>query len=319
VSGGHVFVADRASGTVSVIRVQTDELVATLHLPPAAAPAEPMYVVYSPIQRRVLVGDRGNDRVVAFDARTFAVEGIASAGTGVFHMWASTKTKQLWVNNDVDLSTSVIDVQTLTTLATIPTPADLVALGGKPHDVIVDTDGDHAYVTVTGVAGPEDYVVRFNTATFEEDGRAAVGNDAHVSLSQSDDLLFVPCQGANAVYVLDRTSMAQVALIAVPGAHGAGMTQSGRHFYTSNLPGGGMDALFVIDTETLQVVGAPVDAPYGTPHNVVLTPNARKLYLTHSGENDKVSVYATGVQDPTPVLVGEVTVGSNPFGLDYAP
>jgi YVTN family beta-propeller protein len=319
-AAGRVFVADRASGTVSVIDVSSDQVVATLQLPPGPGTPEPMYVFYSPVKRRVFVGDRGNDRVVAFDPWTFAVEGMAEAGAGVFHMWGNTATKQLWVNNDVDLTTSVVDMLSFATIATIPTPPDLVALGGKPHDVIVDPDGKHAYVTVNGVQGAQDYVVRFDAQTFQEVDRAAVGDDAHVSLSQANELLFVPCQAANAVYVLDRTDMSQVAVLDVPGAHGAGMTRSGRVFYTTNLPGGGTDAIWAIDTKSLHVLGTPADAPYATPHNVALTPDARKLYLTHSGDtSDKVVIYAIAPPGATPQLVGEVTVGLNPFGLAYAP
>ena len=60
---------------------------------------------------------------------------MAPAGRGVFHMWADYRGRQLWVNNDIDKTTTVIDPSTLEVLATVPTPADLVAMGGKPHDV----------------------------------------------------------------------------------------------------------------------------------------------------------------------------------------
>jgi len=65
-------------------------------------------VFYSPIDRRVFVGDRANDRVIAFDARTFDVDGLAAAGAGVFHMWGNRATGELWVNNDADNTTSVM-------------------------------------------------------------------------------------------------------------------------------------------------------------------------------------------------------------------
>jgi len=55
------------------------------------------------------------------------------------------------------------------------------------------------------------------------------------------------------------------------------------------------------------------------PHNIALTPNGRKLYVTHSGPNDKVSIYRIHGNDPVPVLVGDVTTGMNPFGLAFVP
>jgi YVTN family beta-propeller protein len=232
-------------------------------------------------------------------------------------MWADPRNKQLWVNNDIDNTSTVIDPKTLEVLATVPTPADLVALGGKPHDVILDPTGSYAYVTVLGVAGPNDYVVQFSTDTFQELKRAPVGKDPHVSLARQNNLLYVPAQGSNVVTVLNRESLELVTEISVPGAHGAGMAGNGKVFYTTNLPGGGTDGLFAIDTRTNTVVGA-VDTPYPVPHNIALTPNNHKLYVTHSGgAADKVTIYTAKPNDPVPVLVGEVTVGLNPFGLAF--
>ena len=317
--GSKIVVADRGAGTLSVISTRTDAVIATLELPPGNALPQPMYVYYSPIGNRFFVGDRGNNRVVAYNARTLEVAGIAPAGAGVFHMWGNTISKQLWVNNDVENTTSVIDLVTLDPIADVPTPADLVAAGGKPHDVIIGPWGQLAYVSVLGVEGDSDYIVQYSTETFEELGRAAVGKDPHVSLTWRNGLLYVPCQATNDVWILDRWSMETVKVLEIPGAHGAGMATSGRFFYTTNLSGGGVDALWTISTRTNEVVGEPVDAPYGVPHNIALTPNGRKLYVTHSGPNDKVSIYRVFGTDPVPVLVGEVTTGQNPFGLAWVP
>jgi DNA-binding beta-propeller fold protein YncE len=317
--GGKLAVANRASGTISVISTNTDAAT-TYALPAGDLAPEPMYVFYSPIQRRVFVGDRANGRVVAFDADTFAVDGMAAAGAGVFHMWGSRATGELWVNNDIDNTTSVIDMRTLATIATIPTPADLIAMGGKPHDVIVDPQGFYAYITVIGVAGPGDYVVQVDARSYEIVATAMVGDDAHVSLSAGKPNLYVPAQGSDVVNVLDRASLASVADIPIPGAHGAGMSVNGRYLYTTNLPDGGNDALWVIDTATNTVVGDPVDTPYAVPHNIALTPNGKKLYLTHSGAtSDKVTVYRMSGRSPVPSYFGEVTVGLNPFGIAYVP
>ncbi len=196
-----------------------------------------------------------------------------------------------------------------------------MAQGGKPHDVILDPMGDFAFVTVLGLAGDHDFVVKYSTATFEEVGRAPVGQDPHVSLARQNNLLYVPSQNSDVVVVLERGTMEQVAAISVPGAHGAGMARNGKVFYTTNLPGGGADGLFAIDTQSNTVIGADgVDTPYPVPHNIALTPDAHKLFLTHSGGTaDKVTIYTTTANDPIPVLTGEVTVGLNPFGLAYVP
>ncbi len=317
--GGKIVVANRASGTISVISVKNDA-VSTYSLPDGAHAPEPMYVFYSPIQRRVFVGDRANDRVVAFDAHSFDVEGIADAGAGVFHMWGSRATGELWVNNDVDNTTSVIDMRTLETVATIPTPADLVAMGGKPHDVIVDQQGFYGYISVIGVAGAGDGLVQVDARDYSVVNQTVVGDDPHVSLAVGNPNLYVPAQGSDIVEVLDRDSLDSVAVISVPGAHGAGMRVNGRYFYTTNLPDGGNDAIYVIDTQSNSVVGDPVDTPFAVPHNIAVTPNGRKIYVSHSGgTSDKVTVYRTRGGSPVPSLVGSIDVGLNPFGIAYVP
>jgi len=128
----------------------------------------------------------------------------------------------------------------------------------------------------------------------------------------------VPSQGGNAVYVLNRETLALIEQIPVPGAHGAGMTRDGKLFYTTNLPGGGTDGLFAIDTRSNTVVGSS-DTPFAVPHNIALTPDGRTLFVTHSGPNDKVTIYNASLQNPVPVYAGAVTVGQNPFGLTYVP
>jgi len=266
----------------------------------------------------VFVGDRANSRLVVYRARDFSVEGSVPVGDGVWHMWADPQSEQLWVAADIDDTFTVVDPRTLQVLATVPIPADLDAMGGHPHDVILDPSRDAAFVTLVGLAGAEDYVVQYSTETFEELGRAAVGKDPHLSLARQDDRLYVPTQGGNAVHVLNRETLAPIAVIPVPGAHGAGMRRDGKVFYTTNLPGGGAGGLVAIDTRSNAVIGA-VDTPYSVPHNVALTPDGRTLFLTHSGPNEVVTVYTASRRNPVPVLAGEVTVGLNPFGLTYVP
>jgi YVTN family beta-propeller protein len=320
-ASGRVVVANRGSGSISVIDALTDELLGTYNLPMSADDAlpEPMYVVYGAAKNRVFVGDRANDRVVVYDARDLSVEALVPTGQGVFHMWADPQGQQLWVNNDVDNTSTVIDPNTLDVIATVPTPADLVAMGGKPHDVMLGPQGRYAYITVLGLPTAHDYVVQFSTETFMEVARAEVGKDPHLGLFRQNPFLYVASQNSNQVRVLDRETLAWIADIDVPGAHGAGMPRNGRHFYTTNLPGGGTGALYTIDTQTNAVVGAPVNTPYSVPHNLVLTPNSQKLFVTHSGPNTTVTIYTIAGNDPTPVYAGEVTVGSNPFGLTYVP
>jgi YVTN family beta-propeller protein len=308
-SRSHIVVANRADGTLSVIDTRTDA-VETIPMPDDG---EPMYVVYTLARNRVFVGDRANDRVVAFNARTLEVDGVVPTGAGVFHMWADPQSKQLWVVGDEDNTLTVVDPKRLEVIATVPVE------GGTPHDMIVGPHGEYAYTTVfVGSDEEADQVVQYSTETFEEVSRADVGEDPHLSLAHQHDMLYVPSQGSDAVLVLNRVTLEEITALDVPGAHGAGMTRNGKLFYTTNLPGGGTDGLFAIDTQTNTVLGS-TDTPDTVPHNIALTPNGRKLYVTHSGANNTVTVYTASRQHPVPTFARTVTVGNNPFGLAYVP
>ena len=272
---GKIVVANRASGSISVIDTQTNQLIGTYDLPAGENQPDPMYVVFTRTGNRVFVGDRANNRVVVFRARDFSVEGVVPAGAGVFHMWADGRGTQLWVNNDIDNSITVINPATLTVVATINLPADLVAMGGKPHDVILDATGNYAYVTMLGFAGDNDYLLQYDAHSFTELNRAPVGKDPHVSLTFHNNLIYVPAQGSNIVSVFNRQTLELVDEIAAPGAHGAGMPLNGQVFYTTNLPGGGTDGLIAIDLRTNEILGT-TDTPYGVPHNIALTPSRRQ-------------------------------------------
>lgn len=316
---GKIVVANRASGTISIIDTHSDGLVDTIPLPSGPNVPEPMYVVYVPSHNRVFVDDRMNNRVVVFDAHDFSVDATIDTGAGPFHMWGDRTERQLWVNNDIDKTITVVDTNTLEVVTTIPIPADLVAEGGIPHDVILDPTDRTAFVTILGIVTGPDVVVKFSTETFEEIDRAEVGQDPHLSLARQNNLLYVPCQGTSELFVLNRDTLDIVTVLTILGAHGAGMARNGKRFYTTNLPGGGIDGLFAIDTDTNTIIGV-TDTPFAVPHNIALTPNSKKLYVTHSGAtSNKVTIYTVSNRNPVPVLSGEVTVGFNPFGLAYVP
>lgn len=236
---GKIVVANRASASLSVIDVRTDSISNTIDLPSANNPSQPMYVVHSAKADRIFVGDRGNNRVLVLDDEDFSIEASVPAGKGVFHMWADPADTQLWVNNDIDNTATVIDPVSLQTLATVAMPADLVALGGKPHDVILDPAGRSAYVTMVGFAGENDYVVKFSTKHFTETARARVGKDPHVSLTRRNRLLYVPCQNSNAVFILKRKDLSLVKILDVPGAMVQGCHVMARPFTPPIYPGVG--------------------------------------------------------------------------------
>ncbi|MBD3226472.1 MAG: beta-propeller fold lactonase family protein [Caldithrix sp.] len=314
----HMVIANRNSGSITVIDTRTERIRGTYDLPTGAQTPQPMYVVWVPHTNRVFVGDRSNDRVVVFNADNYSVETTVEAGKGIFHMWAGKRGKQLWVNNDIDNTATIIDPRTLEVLHTVPMPADLVAAGGKPHDVILEPKGDKAFVTMLGFAGEHDYVVRFNTNTYQETGRRAVGKDPHLSLHPRNDLLYIPNQNTNELIILNRSTMQEVKNLAIPGAHGAGMDYKGQVFLTTNLPGGGENGIYAVRLQNNEIIGS-VDTPYPIPHNLAFNAAGDKVYLTHSGgSSQKVTVYELNRRTQELNFHKEFNVGLNPFGLALA-
>jgi DNA-binding beta-propeller fold protein YncE len=311
-----IVVTNRGGASISVINAATHN-VTHYPLPAGNAVPEPMYASFIPASRQLHVGDRANNRVVVFNALDYSVLGSIPVGAGVFHQWAEPSRGQLWVNNDVDKTISIINTSTNNVITTVSTPTDLNNLGGKPHDVILDPTGPFAYVTMITVAGQNDYVVKYSTETFLEVDRAPVGKDPHVSLTAANNLLYVPTQNANEVRVLDRGTLDFVTSIPIPNAHGAGMMPDGSRFYTTNIAGGGVNGLVTINTATNAAIDSD-STSFGTPHNIAITSDQTQLFLTHSGATSTaVSIFdlANDGSPDNPGFIDSVNVGLNPWGI----
>ena len=317
---GQIVVTNRNAGTLSVIDVETDTVAFEIPLPRAENEPlpEPMYLVYLSETDEITVGDRANDRLVVYNRSDYSLNTLVPLGEGVFHSWADPDEEQLWTTNDIDNTITVVELPSKQAIATIPLADDLIAAGGKVHDVFLDPVTDHAYVSVLNVEGDGDIVVKYSTETFEEVDRALVGDLPHLSATASNDVLYVASESSDLVSILDRDTLDIVDEITVPGAHGVVGTfdrETYDFFYTTNLPGGGAGGLLTLDTQTNQLVGEAVDTPFPIPHNLFLSPDSSKLYITHSGATaNQVSVYDIA-SDGIPSLLDTVEVGLNPYGI----
>lgn len=303
--GSAVVVANRGSGDISVIDVDSLD-VETIDLPGAA---EPMYVSHDLRRDRVLVGNRANSTIVAFDDDTYDVVGSVDVGEGVFHQWLDNRLRQLWVVGDTSQTVSIVHAGRLELIATIDIPADLVERGGKPHDVFVS--GRFAFVSIVGLEDGAGVVIRYSTRTFEETGRIAVGGDPHLFIDAG--LLFVASQDASTVTRYGMRTLAPRGSFTVPSAHG--LFVSNRHeVFVTNIAGGGSDAVWELKRGLNRAVDT-VDTDEPTPHNLTVD-NQRQIWVTHSGVTaEQVSV----IDLERPGFGGSrlVTVGTNPFGLAF--
>lgn len=321
---GHVAIANRNSGDLSILNEKTGAVIGKVALPtgPNGEAGEPTYLSVLNRTDEVAVADRTNDQVVFYDQTTYEVTGTVETGAGNFHMWADPKETQLWVINDSDDALTVIDPRTKIEITRIPLPQKLIGVDAKPHDLIFDPAGQFVYVTVEQEDNPDrDLLLKIDTQSFAVVDSIATGKHAHVSIAPEHNLLYVLSQESDRIEIYDRRSLEleQVGHIDQPNPHGVSPSADGQYLYTTNISEGGEQGIFVIDTVTNQIVG-DVDTPFAVPHNLAVTNDGDRLFLTHSGDNaTAVSVFS--LQDPTQPR-WEISINSgglSPYGIAYVP
>jgi DNA-binding beta-propeller fold protein YncE len=312
-----IVTANRNSQNISIIDVDTKNVFEVVL--PGTNP-EPMYPIYLSNTNELAVGDRSNNQVVFYNPINYSITGTVPTGNGVFHMFANPSGNQLWVNNDIDKTITVINPITKSVITTINIPPDIVANGGLPHDVILDSSG-FAYVSILLPSTiSNDIVIKYDTNTFAEVDRTNVGKDPHLSLTNLNNSLYVPTQGNNQVEVLNRNNLDLITAISVPGAHGVAISANSETLYISNISGGGINGLFAIDTNTNTILaGSPTNTGAPVPHNIALTDDGTELYISHSGATSNVVSYYSLINS-VPNFQGLITVnGLNPFGITFVP
>ena len=297
-----VVTANRVSGNITFINAEDNSVLKTLEIPNS----EPMYAVYVAATDRLYIGDRAEDRIHVIDPATQTVETSISVGDGVFHMWADGQGKELWVNNDVDFTTSVINLADNTVTTTID-------LGIKPHDVFVNNAGTMAYVSVfNGDEMLPDSVYAFSTSDYSRVAAQAVAKDPHLFHLSNGDNLYVPCQEGT-VFVLDGSDLSERTSLAITNSHGIFGAPAQNYVYVADLSNG---ELYSIKTSDNSIQDGPVGTPATPAHNLAVNEAGDKIFVTHSG--------MTATLLSTHTLSGgnitnetTVTVGTNPFGLAY--
>ncbi len=316
----HFVVANRNAANISVHRASDGTRERVVALPGGAATPEPMYVQH--VGDEVLVGDRANDRVVRFAAADYSVLGTVAAGRGVFHMWAGDR--QLWVNNDIDNTASVIDTASMQNVRTVPMPADLVAAGYKPHDVFVGRR--FAWVSMLGGSGASDWVVQFDQRTFVERRRAAVGGDPHLWWDEHGRRLFVASQASSEVVMLQSDTLRPLSQRSVSGAHGVFMAAGTQTLLVTDITGNGQGDLLALGGVFGLPIQDQVDTGVATAHNIAASELGTRVMVTHSGATSTtVTLYAMHnavlpwVPFGLPMLekLATVAADANPFGLAY--
>ncbi len=297
-----VVIANRGAGSISFINAENNELLKTLTI----ANSEPMYVVYVPSKDRLYVGDRASNKVHIVNPELESVEGSIDVGSGVFHMWADGQGNQLWVNNDIDNTASIIDLNANTVIQTIE-------IGAKPHDVFVTADGTKAYISIINADETvPDQVFMYSTSTFQKEQETSVGKDPHLFHLSSSNKLFVPCQSGE-LYVLNGNDLSESSNTAYTGAHGIFGAPNQSTVFVANIEDG---QLYSIDASTINQNGTALNTTLPKPHNLVVNESGDKMFVTHSGATaNAVTSYSINAGNLT--FDATITTATNPFGLAY--
>ena len=298
-----VVVANIASGSISFVDANSNQVVNTLSIPGST----PAYVVYVPSRDKLYISDRAQNKVHIVNPKTQLIETSIPVGSGAFHMWADGIGKQLWVINDIDNTISVIDLSNNTVVKTI-------SVGTKPHDIFLNSSGTRAYVSIySGDPKTPDSVYMYSATDYNKLASKAVAKSPHLYHISNSNKLFVACQSGT-LFTLDGTNLAEISSIGLVGAHGIFANPSRNFLYVANITG---TQIYTVETSNSSLVGTPVNSVVNTPHNILVNNDGNKMFITHPGPTSNiVTTYSLGKNGSiTPGAT--ITVGMNPFGLTY--
>ena len=287
----NAYVANSASGTVSVINTATNVVTKTL-----TVGANPYAVTLIPSGNFAYITNGNSNSVSIINTTTNTVTGTIAVGTNPYGITTSPDGTKVYVTNNGSNTVNVINTATNTVTATIP-------VGINPFGVIVSPDNSKLYV----VNGTGNTVSVINTATNTVTATVPVGtNPRRISITPDGTRLYVSNSVSNNVSVINTATNTVTATVPV-GTAPLGITVSldGEKIYVANATNA---SISVINTATNTVVST---IPVGnTPYGVSLSPDGTKLFVVNSGSNS-VSVISAA----TNTVTATVPVGNAPFSI----
>lgn len=192
---GRLLVSKHASGEVAVIDTKTLAVLQTVKLPVNGGVACDIDLAVGPgtMERALVPTDNGNT-VLSVDSTTLRVlASRAFPGTRPFMLTASSDGRQVWVQERMGNSITVLNARTLQVIRRIPT-------GKTP---IIGTFSPDGRLHITGhVADTE--VMAHDTKTFKEVWRAKVGtNPDKVGVHPAGTFVYATISREGAVAVID--------------------------------------------------------------------------------------------------------------------
>jgi YVTN family beta-propeller protein len=250
---------------------------------------------------RVYVANESSNSVSVIDAISFQPIGTVDARNHATHDLALSRDgKRLFATNLASGRLSVIDTETLETIASIPT-------GSRCHVVTLTNDNRYAWVANIG----DDNISIVDTATFRILGTIPVGKGpTGLAFSRDGRFAYVSNQGDRTISVIDTASHQVLKTIPVGNnPHFLVLGPDGRIWGTNT----GDNDIYVIDptthdrVATIEVGPNPQQIAFG--YKGIAGPNA---YVTVGGLNKVVVISG----DPRSARITEaIDVGQRPNGI----
>jgi YVTN family beta-propeller protein len=291
------YVANVASGTVSVIDTSTNTVVKTI-----AVGGTPRAVALNPSGTRAYVASTDSSGIVSvIDTASWDVvanfgifkgypQGVAVSPTGT----------RAYVTSSNDTNVSVIETSTNTVIARVP-------IGDTSSGVAVSPSGDRVYV-ISSFSGRFSVI---DTATNTVVKSIPAGpTPTAVALNPTGTRAYVANKFSGTISVIDTSTHSVVATIVVGGyLWGVAVNPPGNRAYVTSFNSG---TVSVIDTSTNTVVKTILVG--GSPTGVAANRAGTRVYVTDSNRNSLlvIDTVTNTVVATIPVGVGPVTVAIKP-------
>lgn len=309
----YAFVSNEADNTVSVIKLRTDSVVATLD-----AGQRPRGIKLMPDGKSLVIAvsgspragpgvdesklppaDRSKDGLVLVDLATRQVRRLPG-GIDPENFDISPDGKTIYVANEDASAASVVDVASGTVKATIK-------VGGEPEGVTVRPGGDEVWVT--SEAGGKLYVI--DTRADAVTHVITVGKRPRsVAFTHDGKRAYAPAEVGGNLTVIDATTYRPVATIPVPGKGakpmGSVMAPDDSKLYVSTGRGG---SIAIFDTKSETFTGT-VDVG-SRPWGMALSGDGKQLWTAGGPPGNEVSV----IDLATNQVVKKIAVGKAPWGV----
>lgn len=257
--GNSIYVANRTSGTISVINTADNTVSASI---PVGLASKPSGVVISPDGNWLYVANNASNDVSVIDLRAgmqFAQFTIQT-GTAPLGIAITPDGKWVYVANQHPSGPVVDDVSAINTETHDVTKISLNAPGSTASGLAISPDGSYVYVTCYNTNRVSIISTATNTASLTTIGVGA--NPTGIAVSPDGSTLYVANSGAGTVSVISTATNGLIKTITVgANPNGICISPDGTFVYVTNT---GSHNISVINTLTNEVVGNPIPVG-GTP------------------------------------------------------